>query len=612
MGNPRRTARPSCRPGMGIPPAVGGDARERPRRLSRPGPWLPLLLLAGALAAPPASAQIGQQPLLVTVGSDAACDRSTLAAALIDTANNAGPDFIRIASNHTDASIAVRITSQQVTIEGGFDDCGDTTASGQTTLDGSGGSVASVIEIATKPAGATGVDVLLRNLVIRGGENDAVSGDPGGGGIEISGGMDVRLENVTVRDNLSTRGGGIFVSGGSTSVVIADGSRVRTNSALLGGGVYCDGAFGALVDSRVAGNIANESALGDEGNGGGVYATGGCLFRVRAGGPGDGVLSNEAANRGAGIYATGGSRIDLWGDASGPARVAANGLLGGASGIRATGSGTRVLAENAHILGNGGNGIFVDEGVLFRMERTLGDDCHTVDRCSRLSGNGSAFFARESTLEISGTYIEDNRAVGRSFRSVVRAEGLVVARNGSPDDPPRIAMGVDDSDSRIAFTTFVDNEFRESLIAQVRGTLELYSSIVSQPSPAVFDQDDSPITSIFDCLIVNDASTLPATTTRTLELDHGPLFADLENGDYHLTLLSPAIDFCDDSVYSPEFPDIDGDLRGVDAGAPSGELVWDLGADELIPVPEPGPVASSLAVLAVLGLARRWRPAAPR
>jgi hypothetical protein len=161
-----------------------------PRRLHM-GPCL-LFVLASSLAAPMAAAQIGG-PLLFTVGSDAACSHNTLAGAVLAAANNPGADFIRIAKNHTDASIAVRIVNQQVTVEGGFDDCGDSTASGQTTIDGAGGSASSVIEIDTEPDGGLGTDVLLRNLVIRGGENDAGGADVGGGGIEFSGGMDVRL-----------------------------------------------------------------------------------------------------------------------------------------------------------------------------------------------------------------------------------------------------------------------------------------------------------------------------------------------------------------------------------------------------------------------------------
>jgi hypothetical protein len=552
-----------------------------PRRLHM-GPCL-LFVLASSLAAPMAAAQIGG-PLLFTVGSDAACSHNTLAGAVLAAANNPGADFIRIAKNHTDASIAVRIVNQQVTVEGGFDDCGDSTASGQTTIDGAGGSASSVIEIDTKPAsGNNDADVLLRNLVIRGGENDAGGADLGGGGIEISGGMDVRLEGVTVRNNDSLRGGGILVRSGGSSIVIAAGSIVGgQNTALEGGGIYCANGFAGVIGSRVAGN--NAETLG-----GGVVATQGCLFQLA---PGDGVLSNDA-EQGGGIYANEGGRVDLLGDETGPARVASNRALnpgdlshisGRGGGIYASDTGTEVRAENAHIVSNSakreqfgaGGGVMVQFGASFRMERTLGADCHTPDRCSSLSGNvGGALAMGSGAVVIHGTYIENNgpfESVAPTLEMFVgdlSTEGVVIANNG-PGPVLRKIPSSPGGSARFAFTTFASNLVPDGdpmMSIEAGGHVSIYSSVLAEQTGDLLELTGG-ATADLDCLIVNDDSSLPG-GTRIVELPFTPFFVDAANGDYHLlpTSLNPAIDFCDDAVAVPAFADIDLEARGVNEAA---------------------------------------------
>jgi hypothetical protein len=52
-------------------------------------------------------------------------------------------------------------------------------------------------------------------------------------------------------------------------------------------------------------------------------------------------------------------------------------------------------------------------------------------------------------------------------------------------------------------------------------------------------------------------------------------------GDYHLTLASPAVDYCDTVVFTPMENDIDGDDRGRDiVEVPNNLGPFDLGADE--------------------------------
>jgi hypothetical protein len=136
------------------------------------------------------------------------------------------------------------------------------------------------------------------------------------------------------------------------------------------------------------------------------------------------------------------------------------------------------------------------------------------------------------------------------------------------------------------------------------GQVSIYSSVVAEKTGNLLELTNVAASDL-DCLIVNDGSTLTG-GTHLRQLDFAPFFVDVANGDYHLlpTPDNPAIDFCDDAVAAPEFADIDLEARGVDQasvpdGLPGG--FWDLGADEVAFVPEPG--AAALAVAALLALA---------
>jgi hypothetical protein len=69
-----------------------------------------------------------------TVGGDASCNFTDLHVALyVASLNGPGMDIIRVARNQTYIGEFL-IDSQSVTIVGGYDDCSDTTASGQTLI----------------------------------------------------------------------------------------------------------------------------------------------------------------------------------------------------------------------------------------------------------------------------------------------------------------------------------------------------------------------------------------------------------------------------------------------------------------------------------------------
>ncbi|MDA8016137.1 MAG: hypothetical protein MPN21_01715 [Thermoanaerobaculia bacterium] len=525
----------------------------------------------------------GPLPLLLTVGTDAACSHSTLQAAL-NTASSAGPenDIVRIATHHADASISAEIFAHSVTIEGGYASCSSFVPAGRTVLDGTGGTAGSVLTIWGGNAEDRHI-VILRNLVISGGEDDGF-----GGGIDISGGMGVRLENSIVEDNESTRGGGISTRGGSAAVTLEDFSQVLNNRAHdVGGGVFCADGYASAFDSAIA---FNEAARG-----GGVAVDQGCSFRLDSGGPLRGVFLNTASIQGGGIYVRGGGELELNGTSAAPASVVSNTAASTGGGIWLTDgtARTRNARIDSNIAGLGG-GVGVGVGGSFRMERRPDGICHAADRCSTLSGNvadrGGALYVNSSTgsAEVYQTYVEGNMAnlEGSAAYLTVSAdlsmEGVVLAENQGGESVIKLRGG---TEGRLAFVTMTRNQASEAVIVTRDDTfgdadgLEIYSSILWETSTGpLLEPGGTPLS--LDCLIVDDSSGLPGDYISVVP----PVFLDALAGDYHLHPSSPAVDYCDTAAYSPKSTDLDLQERGWDhPEIPDQFLIswYDIGADEL-------------------------------
>lgn len=542
---------------------------------------LPALSFAAGLQAHAASADL---PVLFTVGGDGSCSHTTLQSALdAAAANGSDNDVIRIATNHADTAISAKIIAQSVTLEGGYSTCAASSPSGRTTLDGSGGSVDSVIDVSGGSLASQHV-VLLRDLVVRGGENDG-----NGGGIEISGGMNVRLESTVVENNLSTFGGGISIQGSAgASLVIAEFSQILSNEAIQkGGGVYCESGFVGLFDSAIAVNQSDR---------GGGIALDGCLFRDQAGGVLLGIYLNSATSQGGGIYGRGNSTIELTGSATAPAAVTSNSTEGTGGGIWAGESVVR--AKNATIDNNtahtgGGIGLGIN-GHLF-MERLPGQACHTTDRCSTLSNNfattrGGALYVNSASgvAEVRQTFIEDNSATLEGSVAYVTVfgrlvmESVVIAGNQGGESVIKLRG---DTSGLLAFISMTDNSASDALIVGRDSTfgpaagLELYSSVIWETSGTDILSFDAGTPVEVDCLLVHETATLPAGAYITIS---NPQFVDAPAGDYHLTLASPAVDYCDAAAYQPTHRDIDQQERGQDHPlVPDNFLIswYDIGAD---------------------------------
>ncbi len=153
-----------------------------------------------------------------------------------------------------------------------------------------------------------GAEVVLKDAVVM--DNEALT--DAGGGIRVSGGSALTLENVTVEENRASsaslgNGGGVTVDGQSTLTI--RGGVVRSNSAnAIGGGIF--GTFSGIVleNVRVEDNTATTGAGGvGVWVGGSLTITGGVVRSNRATGPSSvagGVLAASTGQTGAGVTLT--------------------------------------------------------------------------------------------------------------------------------------------------------------------------------------------------------------------------------------------------------------------------------------------------------------------
>jgi CSLREA domain-containing protein len=202
-------------------------------------------------------------------------------------------------------------------------------------------------------------DVQISDLTIR-------EGDPGssevGGGIWLVGG-DLTMANSRITDNTAYQGGGLYIKadGPSDGVTIIN-SRITNNMAQSGGGLYLTRNTATLINSVVAGNVANGSSTGSSG-GGLRSATEGVLTLINST-----VSGNTTDVHGGGLHAD--NEAHLYNVTIANNTGSANSSSGGdGGGVSAGASGTltvrnSLIADNAE---NGGgtpdcSGIVISEG----------------------------------------------------------------------------------------------------------------------------------------------------------------------------------------------------------------------------------------------------------
>lgn len=569
---------------------------------------------------------------ILTVGGDPACDfqdtpgsnglQTALDAAATDV-NGADLTIVRVARSGFYQGRRYFINDpvqgdQDVTVEGGYDDCADSTINGQTIIDlnGAAGPGISIFESAVQQT------VRLEHLTVRG----ASSTTSDGGALAIADNNFVILDFVSLLSNSAGRGGAVFIDdagSGNTFLWLLGSNVIRFNSAETeGGGIWCNQSQSVVLDDMVL--LADNNAE----TGGGIFTEFGCIVTSYASAPA-GILDNIAAVDGGGVYMDGnGDTVTViggensffgFGDATVPALVDGNRSGRSGAGIYSSGSGSEFSAFDAHITNNVaetdtsdsflgvGGGIMVFAGGSATVDRTLDAvDCHSPIRCSQIAGNtarfGSAVYgsAANNSIDIRQTFITGN------LQPPVAPSGTVITFTGGPTNGASLlfegnviagnsnAAGQLDTillnnieSATVAYTTITDNHDQaEDRSFELNNTtdIDLYSSIVHENVGLVFQVDPGgTITSTIDCVNLQETGSLPSAGSG---LEVAPPRLGIE---YTLTPNSPALDTCDTFLYSPQEPDIGSVARGLDLTAIDNRFgPYDLGAWEFPTQIQPG------------------------
>lgn len=502
------------------------------------------------------------------VGSDNACDFSTIQAAINAANNSQNPAEIRVADNKAyHENIVVNLNN--VLIDGSYASCADAindiNGGNKVKLYGAAASSNPSIRI-------TGLFVVIKGIQIQGNDN---------GGIFANETSVITLENLLFFQ-LGSRA--LSVSGDGQINVLLKNSLFLLNSGSFGGALYCTGSNHSIEmteDSGFAGNVASAS-------GGAVWLASGCDFSMTDGG----FENNSSAGNGGAMAAINSDVILKNVNFSNNETNA----FGGAISILNAFVQAEATKFTRNEAGAGGGAIELSQGSIFTLERST-TNCLNKLKCNYFDGNkapsGGAISIASSVLIIEGTFFENNRAdkgtVLRAFEgSGVNIEGSVFNRNGNQaangfDDLSVISVK-SDSVTNIKFSTFADNHVLFSTFKQEdQADLNIYSSIIfDSDSGDVFGTVGSNTTLNPNCLIVHEAGSANNINANITEAD--PMFIDPANGDYHINAeLSPAVDYCS-ALPSPQYRDIDNEVRGFDdptiANNPDTNGTYDIGADE--------------------------------
>jgi hypothetical protein len=442
--------------------------------------------------------------------------------------------------------------------------------------------------------GSQGAKVTMEDVDIK--FNEA----PVGAGMVISSGAEVIMNGSFIDNNMaSNNSGGVLVTSGS-KLSLYD-SLVRSNRGVdTGGGISCSNSEIYLdSESRVTHNRASF--------GGGLYASNNCHGLIESGNdsiPADtleGIVVNEADVFGGGIYALD-STLTLKGSATHYMNMYFNFTdetnptsQGGA--IYARGN-SHITLINTRVEKNAakfGSAITATDGARVRVMRSSGD-CFNDEECSLISDNTALF----------GTIHTDNCGVIEVFQTTIReniaADGAIAYLNGNESDECKTVFEgnliyrnqdeIDETTSlflldrqaslSLGFNTITDN--LTDHIVKMNNTnssaqsLSINSSIIwNAPANTVIANSNSHTYS-GNCFLAHDSQNLPA-GFGGLILNIDPVFQNPVANDYQLSFNSPPIDYCDTSLFQPQFHDIINTPRGLQYAPPVLGL-YDMGAFE--------------------------------
>ena len=442
-----------------------------------------------------------------------------------------------------------------------------------------------------------------------------------GGGVAVLGGAELRLQNgsgIALNEALSAlaRGGGVYCADPQSAVFIDEGRIDGNRSEGNGGGVYLDACAGlfagtpaaqslqdlaqaridensaGVIGSSVAGlggGIYNSESLvlfgdgdrhaysllmhGNEGQrGGALYAIGDAVNLARVDVRNGALIANSARDRGGAVFSSGRVEIDFEHGRSEACRLDAT--LGG---VAYQLEGCSLLAYN-RALANGSPSTS-GGGVLQALNTSGGTASINLLRSliahNEDSGRAAVAYASNAVLNLSGSILHDNRALGTGTGFLTPS--LIQLFGGGPHF--------------LRHATVVANPVLQ--MALIDGTsLDIAGSIAHGSTMRVFRAANGGSLTHRGCLLIH-----PAQSDATLLEEVSPGFftegvfqSDPALGpDFTPTLTSRAIDACSSSRGGGGF---DYRLGGRDIDVPAvvnypfpalepGAFVADLGAIEL-------------------------------
>jgi hypothetical protein len=565
-----------------------------------------------------------------TVGADAVCQYSSVQAAIDDYFQSPLANIdIRIATNKTYIENIV-IGNANIALTGGYSNCTNANngivSSGQSLINANfNGTVLKIQGVTTRRT------MVFKNLRLFNGSNATGAG---GGFLSDNSNVSLLLENVDIRNNSAQFGAGLAIVGGDTDLLMNE-SLILSNVADYGGGVYCSGFSSSINVANQSGIIANFAnsplVVAPNGRGAGAYIEG-CYFAIFTGshnnGSFSGMESNTSENDGGAIYAENSiirlhghqscGSLGCLGDDTNPVSLRSNqSNFGDGAVIYAKNSDVRVNA--AWIEGNVGNSLIFLEQSNYVFERFL-QPCWSNEDCNLIENNIGTVMAGFSNtkIEISSVNITGNNTMVFDFNvgnpvtpTLIRVESCMINNNGGNGNDYLFNF-VGFFDAQFVHNTIADNQAANSIFKtdfnpniSIPPLLEIQSTIIHNPLIDVYSFDEldfiigggqmhinvsacfvNEVDSLTSNLLINDAIIYPEGERNSM-LD--PSFVDRNNGDYHLSSGSFAIDHIRTTDRTTVLhPDIDFQARGFNAPNVSGVplFYYDIGADEVVNKPE--------------------------
>jgi len=551
-----------------------------------------------------------------TVGNGVECTHTNIQAAI-----DSGADEVRIVHDHTYQENLTIVADYDLMITGSYNNCINANndvrdVSGvQPIIEGVSGSVVTIV---APPARASRGEELpritLRFLEIRNG-----TGTFGGGVLMLPNVVaDISILYSNIHNNTSILGGGISILGeGEIGIVV---SRIHDNSAVYGGGIFCSSSLALIrgLSASITSNLAFEDSNMEGGQGGGIFASNGCVVSLSSHLNRSGVSLNQAEGQGGGIYAKSGAKIYFRPVfyCSGQCIKGAMKLTGNESdsdhsgnenggGAFITGANTLLSIYDGYISDNksGGHGgaISIENGAKLSTRKSK--HCWNNDHCVYFSNNkageqsfgaGGAIFNSSSIAEIGHAVFEGNRAdfgtvlYGSGLNSLTTFNGSIINNNGEGGgnsgangySDNYVLRVVSDAVLHVHNSTIADNNVTLSVLGisiSTTANSTIFTSIINDAdSGNVFSSSSSGY--FTDCNLAHEIGSFISPETSSAG---APSFVDRVNRDYHILPTSLAVDGCDNINHASDILDIDLQPRGYDDPNHANTLgAFDIGADE--------------------------------